>query len=106
LPAGRAWLDYDREADVLYISLRRPQKATDTEYLENEGILLRYKGKELVGVTVLEASKRRKPRTSAGRRSWRLRTRAGSRVGGSAAVPAREKAPGTYPTGDLRAKRN
>jgi uncharacterized protein YuzE len=53
LPAGRAWLDYDREADVLYISLKRPQKATDTEYLEDDGILLRYKGKELVGVTSL-----------------------------------------------------
>ncbi len=61
LPTGRAWLDYDREADVLYISLKRPQKATDTEYLEDAGMLLRYKGKELVGITVLEASKRGKP---------------------------------------------
>ncbi len=60
LPTGRAWVDYDREADVLYISLRRPQKATDTQVLEKRGILLRYKGKELVGVTVLDASKRSK----------------------------------------------
>ncbi len=66
-PTGRAWLDYDREADVLYISLKRPQKATDTEFLEDEGILLRYKGKELVGVTVLEASRRGKPRKSTGK---------------------------------------
>ena len=58
LPAGRAWVDYDQEADVLYVSLKRPQKATETELLEDEGILLRYKGKELVGVTVLDASKR------------------------------------------------
>jgi len=60
LPAGRAWVDYDQKADVLYISLKRPQKATDTEVLEDKGILLRYKGKELVGITVLDASKRAK----------------------------------------------
>jgi len=52
------WIDYDKEADVLYISFRRPQKATDSEMLKN-GILLRYKGDKLVGITVLEASKRR-----------------------------------------------
>ena len=58
LPAGRAWIDYDQEADVLYISLKRPQRATDT--VDRDGILLRYRGKELVGVTVLNASKRTK----------------------------------------------
>lgn len=58
LPSGRAWIDYDAEADVLYISLKRPQKATDTRLLEDKGILLRYKGKELVGLTVLNASRR------------------------------------------------
>jgi len=55
---GKMWIDYDKEADVLYISFRRPQKATDSEMLKN-GILLRYKGDKLVGITVLEASKRR-----------------------------------------------
>ncbi len=65
LPERRAWIDYDEEADVLYISLKRPQKATDTKFLNDKGILLRYRAKELVGVTVLDASKprkRRKPR--------------------------------------------
>lgn len=63
LPTGRAWVDYDQGADVLYISLKRPQKATDTEVLEDKGILLRYRGKELVGITVLDASKRaRRPK--------------------------------------------
>jgi len=33
-------VDYDREADVLYISFRRPQKATDTR-MTDEGLLLR-----------------------------------------------------------------
>jgi uncharacterized protein YuzE len=60
LPSGKAWIDYDEEADVLYVSLKRPQKATDTEFLEKKGMLLRYREKELVGVTILDASKRRK----------------------------------------------
>ncbi len=62
LPQGRAWIDYDEEADVLYVGLKRPQKATDTKFLANKGILLRYRAKELVGVTVLDASKPRKKR--------------------------------------------
>lgn len=56
-PYKRMWVDYDREADVLYINFKRPQKATDSE-MTKEGILLRYKGKELVGITILDASKR------------------------------------------------
>lgn len=59
-PTGKAWIDYDAEADVLYVSLKRPQKAIDTEFLEEKGLLLRYRGKELVGVTILDASKRGK----------------------------------------------
>jgi len=50
-------VDYDKEADVLYLSFKKPQKATDSEMLSN-GVLLRYKGDELMGITVLEASKR------------------------------------------------
>ena len=57
-PAQRFWVDYDREADVLYISFERPQKATDTETTE-DGLLLRYRGDQMVGVTVLDASTRK-----------------------------------------------
>ncbi len=57
LPVTKLCIDYDKEADVLYISFKRPQKATDSEMLGN-GVLLRYKGEELVGITVLDASKR------------------------------------------------
>ncbi|OGU74163.1 MAG: hypothetical protein A3G43_12360 [Ignavibacteria bacterium RIFCSPLOWO2_12_FULL_56_21] len=60
LPQGRAWIDYDDQADVLYVSLKRPQKATDTKFLADKGILLRYRGRELVGVTVLDASRPRR----------------------------------------------
>ena len=57
-PDPRLWLDYDEEADVLYISLKRPQDATDTIELDDGGILLRYRENELVGITVLNASKK------------------------------------------------
>lgn len=57
LPVERFWVDYDSEADVLYLSFERPQRATDSEMLDN-GVLLRYRGHKLVGVTVFEASKR------------------------------------------------
>jgi uncharacterized protein YuzE len=56
-PAPRFWVDYDRDADVLYISFKRPQKATDTTMTE-DGILLRHRGDHLVSITVLDASTR------------------------------------------------
>jgi len=52
----KMWVDYDREADVLYISFQKPQRATDSELLDN-GVLLRYSGERLVGMTIFEASK-------------------------------------------------
>ena len=57
LPVREYHVDYDREADVLYISFERPQKATDTRE-EGNGILVRYRGRDIVGVTVLNASRR------------------------------------------------
>jgi uncharacterized protein YuzE len=56
-PQQRFWIDYDREADVLYISFRRVQDADDS-IMTDEGFLLRYRQNELVGVTVLNASVR------------------------------------------------
>lgn len=56
-PMHRFSVDYDAEADVLYISFRRPQKATNTQ-VRDDGILLRYAASELVGITVLDASTR------------------------------------------------
>ena len=56
-PSRRFWVDYDEQADVLYISFRRPQKATDTK-MTAEGILLRYREDELVGMTILDVSAR------------------------------------------------
>ena len=56
-PSAKFWVDYDREADVLYISFQRPQKATDSEMLE-DGVIIRYRGDKMVGLTILDASKR------------------------------------------------
>ncbi len=56
LPATRLWLAYD--AEVLYVSLHRPQKATETVEDDDNGVLLHYRNQKLVGITVLEASKR------------------------------------------------
>ena len=56
LPATK--LDYDAEADVLYISLKHPQQATRTMEVEDEGILLHNRNKTLVGITVLDAATR------------------------------------------------
>lgn len=49
------WFDYDKEADTLYVSFVKPQQATDTEFF-NDDILIRKRGEEIVGVTVMHAS--------------------------------------------------
>jgi uncharacterized protein YuzE len=54
LGAKKLWLDYDEEADVLYLSFRHPQKATDSR-IEGE-LIYHYHDGELVGVTILHAS--------------------------------------------------
>ncbi|MDF0664760.1 MAG: DUF2283 domain-containing protein [Nitrospira sp.] len=53
LRSNHLWLDYDDEADVLYISLRKPQRATDSDMVGR--FIYHYDGKELVGGTVLHA---------------------------------------------------
>jgi len=49
------WMDYDEEVDVLYLNFKKPSFADDSE-MTDEGIILRYEGDELVGVTILNAS--------------------------------------------------
>jgi hypothetical protein len=46
-PYKKMFIDYDESADVLYISFKRPQRATDTE-MTDDGILIRYKDDEIV----------------------------------------------------------
>ena len=54
LGAKKIWLDYDEEADVLYVSFRHPQGATDSRM--GDDLIYHYRDKELVGITVLHAS--------------------------------------------------
>jgi uncharacterized protein YuzE len=58
VPARHVWIDYDQEADVLYMSFRKPQRATKTVELEDD-ILLRKDGRTIVGLTIMNASARR-----------------------------------------------
>ncbi len=57
LPADHMWIDYDKEADVLYLSFRRPQRAKKTIEADND-ILIRKDGNKIVGITILNASDR------------------------------------------------
>lgn len=57
LPKRRIWLDYDEEADVLYVHFAEEVGSTHSEMRE-DGVILDYKGNDLVGVTILEASQR------------------------------------------------
>lgn len=57
LPTQHVWLDYDEEADVLYMSFRKPQRTTTTIETDDD-ILIRKDGKNIVGLTILNASSR------------------------------------------------
>jgi uncharacterized protein YuzE len=54
-PSDHIWIDYDREADVLYINLDKPQPATDSSLRDD--VLVREKNGKVVGLTVMNASK-------------------------------------------------
>jgi len=49
-------LDYDEEADVMYITFGEPKKAV-TEEVGNIGIRINEKNKEVVGLTIIEFMK-------------------------------------------------
>lgn len=51
------WLSYDEEADVLYLNFKKPSHADDSELLDND-VLIRYEGEEIVGMTIMNASKK------------------------------------------------
>lgn len=56
-PQGYLWASYDKEADVLYINFKKPSVATDSELMDDD-VIVRYEGDEVIGFTVLHASKR------------------------------------------------
>lgn len=56
LPSRHTWIDYDKEADVLYISFERPQMATDS-ILQDNNVLIRKRNERVIGLTIINASK-------------------------------------------------
>jgi uncharacterized protein YuzE len=57
-PHRALWSTYDDDADVLYINFKKPSIATDSE-LTDDDIIVRYEGDEVIGLTILHASKRK-----------------------------------------------
>jgi len=57
LHVRQVWADYDREADVLYLSFRKPQRAKKTVEMA-DNVLIRTDDDEVVGITILNASSR------------------------------------------------
>ena len=56
-PQHALWLTYDAEADTLYVNFKKPSVATDSEMTDDD-VIIRYEGEEIIGYTVLHASKR------------------------------------------------
>ena len=56
-PGKFLWSSYDAEADVLYINFKKPSHATDSE-LTDDNVIIRYEEDTIVGLTILNASKR------------------------------------------------
>jgi uncharacterized protein YuzE len=56
-PSHLLWSSYDTEADTLYINFKKPSAATDSE-LTDDDVIVRYQDGEIVGLTILHASKR------------------------------------------------
>lgn len=58
IPFKRIWYSYDEGADVLYLNFKKPSHADDSE-LTDEDVIIRYEKGEVVGISVLHASKRK-----------------------------------------------
>lgn len=58
VPTRQVWTEYDQQADVLYISFRKPQQAND-RIMQDDGSIYHYHDDSLVGVTILNASTKR-----------------------------------------------
>ncbi|MBE2225526.1 MAG: DUF2283 domain-containing protein [Anaerolineae bacterium] len=56
-PQHSVWLNYDQEADVMYVNFQKPSVATDSE-LTDDDVIIRYQDDEIIGFTVLHASQR------------------------------------------------
>ena len=55
--AEKSKVSYDTEGDVLYINFGSPQPADDSD-ITDEGIIIRLRDGKIVGLTILNATKR------------------------------------------------
>jgi len=60
IPHSRIWTTYDKQADVLYVNFKKPSHADDSELMDDD-IIVRYEAGQIVGITILNASKRAAP---------------------------------------------
>ena len=51
------WSSYDSEADVLYLHFKKTNNADNSEMTKDE-IIIRYENNEIIGITILNASKK------------------------------------------------
>lgn len=56
-PKRCLWSSYDAEADVLYVNFKNPSRADDSE-LTDDDVIIRYEQGEVIGLTILNASRR------------------------------------------------
>ena len=56
-PKRYLWSSYDAEADVLYVNFKKPSHADDSE-LTDDDVIIRYEQGEVIGLTIMNASRR------------------------------------------------
>jgi uncharacterized protein YuzE len=56
IPHKKICVDYDEEADVLYINFKKPSHADNSE-LTDDDVIIRYEKGSMVGMTFLHAKK-------------------------------------------------
>jgi len=58
LPLEHMWIDYDKGADVLYLSFQKPQRAVKTIETDDDILIRKNAANKVVGMTILNASTR------------------------------------------------
>jgi len=58
IPHKHMWYSYDEEADVMYLNFKKPSHADDSKITDDD-VIIRYEQGEIVGITFINASKRK-----------------------------------------------
>ena len=57
-PQRSLWTLYDPEAETLYVNFKKLSVANDSEITDDD-VIIRYENDEIIGFTILHASRRR-----------------------------------------------